>query len=168
MRIRTPGGDEVPFNSVANLSYGEAFSEISRKNRKRTVTVSADIDPAIVEPGVLAKEVSDEFVPALLTRHPGISYGLEGASQEETVLLRNIKIASIAAMFLIYALIAIPLHSYTQPLVIMSVIPFGLIGGVIGHVVMDEAISMFSLFGLIALAGVVVNDSLILLSLIHI
>lgn len=167
MRIRTPGGDEVPFNSVANLSYGEAFSEISRKNRKRTVTVSADIDPAIVEPGVLTKEISDEFVPALLTRHPGISYGLEGASQEETVLLRNIKIASIAAMFLIYALIAIPLHSYTQPLVIMSVIPFGLIGGVIGHVLMDEAISMFSLFGLIALAGVVVNDSLILIDFIN-
>jgi multidrug efflux pump subunit AcrB len=77
--------------------------------------------------------------------------------------MRNITVASIAALFLIYALIAIPLHSYTQPLIIMSVIPFGLIGAVFGHILMGEAISMFSMFGLIALAGVVVNDSLILI-----
>jgi multidrug efflux pump subunit AcrB len=79
----------------------------------------------------------------------------------------NLMVASIAALFLIYALIAIPLHSYGQPLVIMAVIPFGLVGAVIGHIIMDVAISMFSLFGLIALAGVVVNDSLIMVDLIN-
>ncbi|MEJ2603093.1 MAG: efflux RND transporter permease subunit, partial [Gammaproteobacteria bacterium] len=77
--------------------------------------------------------------------------------------IHNITVASIAALFLIYALIAIPLRSYSQPLIIMSVIPFGFIGAVLGHIIMGEAISMFSLFGLIALAGVVVNDSLILI-----
>jgi multidrug efflux pump subunit AcrB len=155
MRIRTPSGDEVPFYSVADVSFGEAFSSISRQNRKRTVTVSGDIDPEIVEPGPVVKEITEEFIPELLPRHPGVSYELEGASQEQIKLMRNISVASIAALFLIYALIAIPLHSYTQPLIIMSVIPFGLIGAVIGHILMGEAISMFSMFGLIALAGVV-------------
>ena len=82
-------------------------------------------------------------------------------------LIKNLSVASIAALFLIYALIAIPLHSYSQPLIIMSVIPFGLIGAVFGHILMGKAISMFSLFGLIALAGVVVNDSLILIDFVN-
>ena len=167
MRIRTPSGDEVPFYSVADISFGIAFSRINRQNRKRTVTVSADIDPQVVEPGEIIKEISDEYIPELLSRHPGVSYGLEGASLEEIELIRNLTVASVAALFLIYALIAIPLHSYTQPLVIMSVIPFGLIGAMVGHIVLGKAISMFSLFGLIALAGVVVNDSLIMIDFIN-
>lgn len=167
MRIRTPAGDEVPFASVADVSFGKAYSSISRQNRKRVVTVSADLDPEIVEPGKVIKEISEDYIPGLLSRYSGVSYGLEGASLALQELIRNLVMASIAAMFLIYALIAIPLRSYTQPLVIMSVIPFGLIGAVLGHVIMGKAISMFSLFGLIALAGVVVNDSLVMVDFIN-
>jgi multidrug efflux pump subunit AcrB len=167
MKIRTPSGDEVPFGSVADVSFGSSYSTISRLNRERTITVSADIDPDIVEPGKVIAEISSEFIPGLLSRHPGVSFGLEGASEEEREFIANVTVASIAALFLIYALIAIPLHSYAQPLVIMSVIPFGLIGAVIGHIIMGKAISMFSLFGLIALAGVVVNDSLIMVDFIN-
>jgi len=167
MRIRTPDGDEVPFESVADVSFGTSYSSITRLNRARTITVSADINPDVVEPGEVIREISEDFVPGLLARHAGVSYGLEGASQEEQDFLGNLMVASIAALFLIYALIAIPLHSYAQPLVIMSVIPFGLIGAVIGHIVMGKAISMFSLFGLVALAGVVVNDSLIMVDFIN-
>ena len=167
MMIRTPDGDEVPFGSVADVSFGSSYSSITRLDRERTITVSADIDPEVVEPGEVIKEISDEFIPGLLARHAGVSYGLEGASKEEQEFIGNITIASIAALFLIYALIAIPLHSYSQPLVIMSVIPFGIIGAVIGHIIMGKAISMFSLFGLIALAGVVVNDSLIMVDFVN-
>jgi len=167
MRIRTPGGAEVPFGSVADIEFDEAYSSITRLNRKRTITVSADIDAERVEPGPIIRDISQNYIPGLLSRYPGVSYGLEGASQEESDFRRNISVASIAALFLIYALIAIPLKSYSQPLIIMSVIPFGLIGAVIGHIVMDEAISMFSLFGIIALAGVVVNDSLILIDFVN-
>jgi len=167
MRIRTPGGDEVPFGSVAEVSFGSSYSSISRQNRERTITVSADIDSELVEPGEVIREIRNEFIPGLLSRHAGVSYGLEGASQEEQDFIRNISVASVAALFLIYALIAIPLHSYGQPLVIMSVIPFGLIGAVIGHIVLGKAISMFSLFGFIALAGVVVNDSLIMVDFVN-
>jgi len=167
MRIRTSSGDEVPFHSVADVSFGKAFSSITRQNRKRTITVSADLDPEKVEPGEIIKEITEDFIPGLLSRHAGISYGLEGASLEEMELIRNLTVASVAALFLIYALIAVPLHSYSQPLIIMSVIPFGLIGAMIGHIILGKAISMFSLFGLIALAGVVVNDSLIMIDFIN-
>jgi multidrug efflux pump subunit AcrB len=163
MRIRTPDGSEVPFESVADVSFGESYSRISRLDRERTITVSANIDPERVEPQQIIQTVSAEFIPELLSRYPNVKFGLAGASEEQSEFLGNLMIAAIAALFLIYALIAIPLRSYSYPLIIMSVIPFGLIGAVIGHVVMDEAISMFSLFGLVALAGVVVNDSLILI-----
>ncbi len=167
MRIRTPAGDEVPFASVAEVTYGESYSSIRRQNRQRTVTVSANIDPERVEPQEVIRSVRDNFIPALLAQHPGVSFGLEGASEEERNFIRNLSIASVAALFLIYALIAIPLHSYSQPLVIMAVIPFGFIGAVLGHIIMGKAISMFSMFGLIALAGVVVNDSLIMVDFIN-
>jgi multidrug efflux pump subunit AcrB len=167
MMIRTPTGDEVPFHSVAEVSFGEAYSRITRLNRIRTVTVSGDIDPLVVEPGQVVREVTTEYIPELLERFPGVEYGLEGSSQEEADLIRNMQVATIVALFLIYALIAIPLHSYSLPLVIMSVIPFGAIGAVIGHLIMGMSMSMFSLFGLIALAGVVVNDSLIMIDFIN-
>lgn len=167
MRIRTPGGDEVPFNSVAEVSFGQGYSSISRLNRERTVTVSSDLDSELVEPQQIVNTMSEEFIPELLSRYPGVKYGLEGSSQDQVEFMSKIFMALVVAMFLIYALIAIPLHSYVQPLIIMSVIPFGVIGAVIGHIVMDRALSMFSMFGLIALAGVVVNDSLIMVDFIN-
>ena len=167
MRIRTPSGEEVPFASVAEVSFGKGYSTITRLDRERTITVSANVDLQSVEPQEIIRSISTEFIPELLSRHPGVKFGLEGASEEQTQFLMDLGIAFIAALFLIYALIAIPLHSYSQPLIIMSVIPFGLIGAVVGHVMMGMAISMFSMFGLIALAGVVVNDSLILVDFIN-
>jgi multidrug efflux pump subunit AcrB len=167
MRIRTPTGDEVPFSSVADMSFGKSYSSISRLNRERTVTVSADINPEVVESQEIVKTISEDYIPTLLARHPGVGYGLEGASQELVNLQRNLSVASIAALFLIYALIAIPLRSYSQPLLIMSVIPFGIIGAVMGHIAMGRSVSMFSLFGLVALSGVVVNDSLIMVDFIN-
>jgi multidrug efflux pump subunit AcrB len=167
MRIRTPQGSEVPFEEVAEMSFGTSYSSISRLNRKRTITVSADLDPEVVESGEIVKTIADDYIPQLLANYPGISYGLEGASQEQVNLLRNLSIASIAALFLIYALIAIPLHSYAQPLIIMSVIPFGIIVADLGHLVKGESLIMFTLLGLESLSGVVVNDSLIMIDFIN-
>ena len=167
MRIRTPDGDEVPFVSVADVEFGKGYSRISRVNRERTVTVSADRDPDRVEPQEVIRNISENFIPELLARHPGVKFGLEGASQDENTLLSEMMFALIISLFLIYALIAIPLHSYSQPLLIMAVIPFGAIGAILGHVIMGKAISMFSMFGLFALAGVVVNDSLIMVDFVN-
>ena len=167
MRIRTPNGEEVPFRDVAEVEFGSGYSSIARIDRQRTVTISADIDPTLVEPRQIITTMGETFIPELLSRYPGVEYGLEGASQDEQELARRMTIALVASIFLIYALIAIPLHSYSQPLIIMSVIPFGAIGAIVGHVIMGHAFSMFSMFGLIALAGVVVNDSLIMVDFIN-
>ena len=112
-------------------------------------------------------DIINNFIPELRSEFPQLEFELEGTSNETVKLLNELTVASVAALFLIYILIAIPLKSYIQPIVIMSVIPFGLIGAVIGHIVLDEAISMFSLFGLVALAGVVVNDSIIMVDFIN-
>ena len=167
MRIRNSLGDEVPFSSVATASFGTAYSNIQREGGKRIVTVSADVDAATVQPRVVTADIINNFIPELRSEFPQLEFELEGTSNETVKLLNELTVASVAALFLIYILIAIPLKSYIQPIVIMSVIPFGLIGAVIGHIVLDEAISMFSLFGLVALAGVVVNDSIIMVDFIN-
>ncbi|MDB2544011.1 efflux RND transporter permease subunit [Woeseiaceae bacterium] len=167
MRIRNDLGDEVPFSSVATASFGKAYSQIQREDGERVVTVSADVDAASVQPSAVTADIIDNFLPELKEEFPDLEFNLEGTSSETVKLLRELTTASIAALFLIYVLIAIPLRSYIQPIIIMAVIPFGLIGAVIGHIVFDEAISMFSLFGLVALAGVVVNDSIIMVDFIN-
>jgi multidrug efflux pump subunit AcrB len=167
MLITTPDGDQVPFAEVAEVTYGAAYSVISRQDAKRTVTVSADLDPVVAQPGEIIADIRGKYLPELLSRYTGVEFNLSGSSLEEQEFLHNLTVASFAALFLIYALIAIPLRSYVQPLIIMSVIPFGFVGAVVGHLLMGEAISMFSLFGLIALAGVVVNDSLIMMDFVN-
>ena len=118
-------------------------------------------------PRVVTADIVSNFIPELKAEFPQLEFELEGSSSETIKLLNELTIASIAALFLIYILIAIPLKSYVQPIIIMAVIPFGLIGAVIGHIILDEALSMFSLFGLVALAGVVVNDSIIMVDFIN-
>ncbi|MEM7706731.1 MAG: efflux RND transporter permease subunit [Pseudomonadota bacterium] len=167
MLITTQDGDQVPFSEVAEVTYANAYSVIYRENGERTVTVTADVDPVVAQPRSVIEDVGRTIIPDIVARYPGLEYKLSGSSLEEQEAQRDISVAGIAALFLIYALIAIPLRSYSQPLVIMSVIPFGFVGAVIGHLVMGEAISLFSVFGLIALAGVVVNDSLIMIDFVN-
>ena len=167
MRIRNNNGDEIPFSSVATASFGKAYSSIIRENGIRVVTVSADADSSTVEPRRVISDITENYIPEMRDKFPQLEFDLEGSSSETVKLVQELTNASIAALFLIYILIAIPLKSYLQPIIIMSVIPFGLIGAVIGHIVLNEAISMFSLFGLVALAGVVVNDSIIMVDFIN-
>jgi len=167
MFIRTPDGTEVPFNTVADIDFGSGYSSISRVNRSRTVTVSADADLSRVEPQTVVADVRQNVLPGILERNPGVRFGLAGGAEEQGEFLTNVAIAFLGALMLIYILIAIPLKSYAQPLIIMSVIPFGAIGAIVGHLLLGKAISMFSIFGLVALAGVVVNDSLIMVDFIN-
>lgn len=167
MRIRTADGREVPFNVVAEAVEAEGYSTIGRVNGVRAVNVRARVDKDNVEPFSIIRDLRAEHIPSILERHPNVRLGLEGASQEEQDALGALAIGFIFAMFGIYALIAIPLKSYSQPLIIMSVIPFGIIGAVVGHLVLGMPVSILSLFGIIALAGVVVNDSLILVDYVN-
>ncbi len=167
MWVQTPLGGPVPFKTVAEVDLSQGYAAIQRLHRMPTITVSANADLDRVEPGAVISTLTRTTIPDILERYPGVEFGLEGSSQEAQILIEKLAVAFVIALFLIYTLLAIPLKSYIQPLIIMSVIPLGLIGAVFGHVVMNEALSMFSFFGVIALSGVLVNDSLILVDFIN-
>jgi len=167
MWIRTASGEQVPFYQVADITIGQGFSSITRINQKRSITISADIDSEKVESRKVITEMNEEIIPEILADYPSVQYGMEGASKDQADFMTQLGIAGLGALFLIYGLIAIPTKSYIQPLVIMSVIPFGIIGAIVGHFIMGKTINMMSIYGFIALTGVVVNDSLILVDFIN-
>ncbi|MCH2173849.1 efflux RND transporter permease subunit [Myxococcota bacterium] len=164
MRIRLPDGTAVPFTSVAAAEMGRGYSSIARRQRKRSVSVTADIDSERANANEVLADLQTNALPGILAAHPGISISLEGEQREQRKALNGLKIGSAAAMFMIFTLLAIPLRSYTQPLIIMAAIPFGYVGAVIGHLLMDRELSLLSMTGVLACAGVVVNDSLVLVT----
>ncbi|MCF6263244.1 MAG: efflux RND transporter permease subunit [Xanthomonadales bacterium] len=167
MRIRTPAGDEIPFSTVADIEMTSAPTVIRRFNSERSITISAEVDKEIAEPGKIADDIRENFMPELLASYPDVKYRLDGATAAQKDTLADLINGGILALFLIYALMAIPLRSYLQPLLIMSVIPFGIIGALFGHWMLNLDISMLSILGIIALGGVVVNDSLILVDFVN-
>ncbi len=167
MFIRTPSGDEVPFFTVAAVRDGVGFAAISRTDRERTVNVVGDIELEVANANTIIADLKTSFLPGLLERFPEIEYTLEGEQREQSDTLGAMRRGGMLALLAIYALLAIPLRSYTQPLLIMLAIPFGLIGAIVGHILLGTILSMSSLMGMVALAGVVVNDSLVLVSYIN-
>jgi multidrug efflux pump subunit AcrB len=167
MRIRTPGGGQVPFHAVAEVEMTESPAFIRRFDRERSVRVSAEVDKEKFEPGKIREDIMTKELPEILSQYPGVRYRQSGAGQAQQEVSRDLVRGAAFALFMIYALMAIPLRSYAQPLIIMSVIPFGAIGALVGHWIVDIPVSMMSFFGIIALAGVVVNDSLILVDFVN-
>ncbi len=167
MRIRTPDGGRVPFHAVAEVELGEAPLRIQRFDRERAVRVSAEVDKDLAEPDKITADILEIELPEVMAQFPGVSYELSGSSQAAQEVQTDLIMGAFLALFLIYALMAIPLKSYAQPLIIMSVIPFGIIGALVGHWIIGIEVSMMSFFGIIALAGVVVNDSLILVDFVN-
>jgi len=167
MRIRTPDGGRVPFHAVAEVELGEAPLRIQRFDRERAVRVSAEVDKELAEPDKITADILEIELPEVMAQFPGVSYELSGSSQAAQEVQTDLIMGAFLALFLIYALMAIPLKSYAQPLIIMSVIPFGIIGALVGHWIIGIEVSMMSFFGIIALAGVVVNDSLILVDFVN-
>jgi len=167
MRIRTSSGMEVPFSSVATIEIGEGLASIVRVDGERSVTVSANVNKDKVEPGKVSADIENGFIPELLSRYPSVTSKVDGEAKEESEAKWGLLKGTFFSLFAIYALIAIPLKSYSQPLIIMSVIPFGVIGAIFGHFVMDLSLGLLSMFGIVALIGVVVNDSLVLVDYVN-
>ncbi|WP_417437750.1 efflux RND transporter permease subunit [Idiomarina sp.] len=167
MKLRAADGSEIPFTELADIEFAEGYSTITRIDRQRSVNVRARADKDKVEPFRVVKEVREEKIQPILDKYPSVSFQLQGATQDEAEATGSLAIGGLLAMFAVYALMAIPLKSYSQPLIIMSVIPFGMIGAVIGHWVIGMPVSILSLFGIIALAGVVVNDSLVMVDYVN-
>ena len=167
MRVRLDDGVELPFAAVANVELGRGASSISRVDRHRVVTVSADVDRDAVAPEAVIRRLEAEVLPRVLARYDGIDYSFSGEVRARDTTYGGLIRLLPVALLTIYALLAIPLRSYLQPLVIMSVIPFGAVGAVAGHLVMGWPLIVTSIFGLISLTGVVVNSSLILVDYIN-
>jgi len=167
MWVQLPDRVEAPFDSVAEYDLGQGRSQIQRLDKQRTIRVMANVDQQILEPRSAVRKIRMDYLPEMLSRYPGVSLELDGSSKEEEETLGLLLLVAFLVLGSLYALLAIPLRSYLQPLIIMSVIPFGLIGAVVGHAVLDTTISMVSIIGCISLAGVVVNDSLIMVDFVN-
>jgi len=167
LRVRTPGGSEVPFYAVARIERGRGYATINRADRRRVINVTADIDDEIANANEILADLKSDFLPTLLVDYPTLSYDLEGVQKEQKMTLEALKTDGLFALVLIFALLAVPLRSYGQPLIIMAVIPFGLVGAIAGHLIMRMDLSMMSVFGVVALSGVVVNSSLVLVHYVN-
>jgi len=166
MMLRTPAGDEVPLTQVVVVEHGRGPAVINRTDRQRSIKITADL-----ESGANANEVVASYTTGVLDRipalFPGVRYGFEGEQEDQRRSMNEMTIGFLASLVGMYLLIAIPLRSYFQPLIIMSVIPFGLVGAIWGHALLGLNLSIMSMCGFVALAGVVVNDSLVMVEFVN-
>ncbi len=167
MRIRTLDGQEIPIEEVADITSGRSYSVVNRVDRKRIISVISDLDETIANASVIVADLDSNFLPGLVERYPGLIYALEGQEKRTRESLDSIKSGYFLAMMGIFLLLASQFRSYMQPLIIMMAIPFGLIGAILGHLVLDMEFTIVSIFGIVALSGIVVNDSLILIDFIN-
>ena len=162
LMLRTSAGTFVPLFEVAEVERGRAYTTINRRDARRTVSVTASVEPISQTSQILAT-LNSQILPELVQDFPGLTYGYQGRQarmKESTGGLFN---GFIVAMIAIYFLLAIPFRSYSQPMIVMLAIPFGIVGATLGHLIMGYSLSLMSMMGIVALSGVVVNDSLVLI-----
>lgn len=164
--VQTPSGGSVPLAHVATLIPGKSPSQIRRIDRFRTVSVTADVDKEQTNMTVLQADLT-EYVQELVNQYPGVTSKMEGEAREQRESFSSLGVGLMMVFFAIYGLLAIPFKSYIQPIIVMSVIPFSMIGAVIGHWLMGMELTIMSILGMLALVGVVVNDSLVLVDFIN-
>ena len=167
MRVRTPKGGEVPFYEVADVEMGRGFSSIKRVDRSRAINVTADVDVSQANANEVITDLERSFLSTLSENYPGVFYTWEGEQREQAETMNGMLSGYPLALLIIYALLAIPFRSYLQPFIVMSAIPFGLVGAVWGHVIMQMDLTILSMFGIVALSGVVVNDNLVMVVYIN-
>jgi multidrug efflux pump subunit AcrB len=167
MRLRTPEGVEVPFSVAARTELGRGYAAIRRTDRQRIVSVTADVDEGTTNANEVLADVTARVLPAIVADHPRVRFSLEGEQREQQESMAGLTRSFGMALFVIFGLLAIPFRSYLQPLIIMAVIPFGFVGAVMGHIIMGLDLTILSIFGLVALSGVVINDSLVMVDFIN-
>ena len=155
---------EIPLQEAVTMIPGRAYTKIERTNGRRDIQVTANVSPPAQSENVM-QELQKTILPALVQRHPGLTFSFEGHQADIRESLSALFMGFAMALFGVYALLAVPFRSYVQPLIIMFSIPFGMIGAVVGHLIMGYSLSVNSIFGVVALSGVVVNDSLVLIDL---
>jgi multidrug efflux pump subunit AcrB len=159
--IKTPAGGYVPLADIAYLNKQISPSQIRRRDGNRIITITAEVEPRKMVPGVMSVLREDIF-PQLQEKYPDIEIGFRGRQADTKDTLNSLMVYGAFSLLLIYSLLAIPFKSYSQPILVMAIIPFGAVGAILGHLILGEDLSIMSIMGIVALAGVVVNDSLIL------
>ncbi len=167
LRIRTPAGGEIPIYEAADVELGRGFSTINRYNRRRVVDVTASVDAKTANADEIISALQKGELMRLMQDYPGLTYGLEGENKEEAESMASMRAGFTLALLGIFCLLAVSFKSYFQPVIIMCAIPFGIVGAIAGHLIMGYDLSILSMFGLVALSGVVVNDSLLLIDYIN-
>ncbi|NOY68132.1 MAG: efflux RND transporter permease subunit [Deltaproteobacteria bacterium] len=167
MKIATPAGDFIPLSQVASWKIRPGYSVIKRADRRRVVDVTANVNEAAADAKKILTDLKGAFLPALAADYPGLAYSFQGEEKERRDSMESMMEGFFVALFFIFVLLAIPFNSYVQPLIIMTAIPFGIIGAILGHLILGYNLSLLSFFGIVALSGVLVNDSLVLLVAIN-
>ena len=167
MRIRTSKGGEVPFSQVAQVNSGHGNALIRRVDRHRAVSVTASVDPEISSAASVLTDMRERVLPEVLADFPGVFYTFDGAQAEQAEAVGGLRDGLILSLTTIFALLGVALRSYLQPLIIMGAIPFGFVGGLCGHLLLGLDLSFLSMLGFVALTGIVVNDSLIMVVFIN-
>jgi multidrug efflux pump subunit AcrB len=161
MILRTPTGTEIPLRYAVTINRGRAYTDINRRDGRRIVSVEADVRPRS-KAGQVLESLKAETLPALQKKYPALTFSFEGRQADRRESMQSLMRGLLTALLVIFAMLAVPLNSYIQPVIIMSAVPFGIVGAVIGHLIMGYSLSVLSMFGVVALCGVVVNDSLVL------
>ncbi|MHC4994564.1 MAG: efflux RND transporter permease subunit, partial [Planctomycetota bacterium] len=167
MRVRLPNGAEAPFEAVAEVVPGRGFASINRTGRQRVVSVTADVDQNLANADEVNAELFATVLPELMREVPGLSYRVKGSQEDRQESMSSMANNFGVAVLAIYVLLGVQFRSYIQPLIVMSAIPFGFVGAVGGHLLMGLEMSFVSFFGCVALAGVVVNDALIMVDVLN-
>jgi multidrug efflux pump subunit AcrB len=167
LRIRLPDGTAVPFPSVAHAEIERGAASLSRIDRERRVLVTADLDDRVANAVEISEVIRSELMPGIMARFPGLDWGFRGEQRERLEAMGSLRLAAFVALLSIFILIAVPLRSYLQAIVIMLTIPFGYVGAVLGHWLCQFEMSFLSMIGIMACAGVVVNDSLVLVTFMN-
>jgi len=165
--IRTPSGGEIPISEAAHIERGTSFTNLSRYNGQRILSVTSMVDASATDPKKVIGQVMSETLPELMKKYPGLSFTTGGSDKEMSEANEGLISGFLLALLGVYALLAIAFGSYMQPLLIMIAIPFGFVGALWGHFIMGYDFSMMSMMGVVALSGVVVNDSLIFIVAIN-
>jgi HAE1 family hydrophobic/amphiphilic exporter-1 len=169
IRVTGPDGVKRPLDELADITVARGYSEINRLDQKRSITVTADIDIAksTLTSGQITADMEKRLMPGLLAEYPEVRVRWEGQREQTNESLRSLGLGFIVALFAMFILLTMEFKSYFQPLLIIFVIPFGCAGAVFGHALMGMPLTLFSMFGLVALSGVVVNDSIVLIDFIN-
>jgi multidrug efflux pump subunit AcrB len=166
-RVRTPDGGEVPLQQVADVAFGTSPTTIQRRDGQRVLTVTAEVDPSVVSGQEVNDQLEADVLPLLRAEAPELRTTFGGEQEQQRESFGSLGTNFLLALLVIYALLAIPFGSYVQPVIIMAAIPFGVIGAVLGHLLLGLPVGLLSLFGIIGLSGVVVNDSLVMIDFIN-